>query len=346
MSPANESLFSELDAEFNWLQSVIQTRLEDPQLNAIELLQYAPRIQGNTPFGKLILRLKLNKEERAIFAIALSLYFAPEIPDLLVNSMEPLAFSNTQVGGRRGLYHNGLIPTMQTALFVLGGRNHAWYMAAQSFFDKHASLLLCDLIQLDKPDNGEPITASILFVPEYIRCEIKGEPNAFFRLYPCRFWEGPSKQSDFVIAESQREKKNQARLLIANHCHLEAADRRGLNILLSGTSETHKMEMIADLFSPLEKRIVLFELNKNQLISINDFAAILHFTRSQNAILFIECNEIFEGNSKFPFRGSITFLTSVGKIIDQLGMIVFFSAKSHIASSYHVDMQIHASINS
>lgn len=166
--------FTEIENELNWLAELLIERGNNPEAKPAEMLTGCPALNGNSAYGKLCRHFDLSVSERAIFILAIAPHISPEIPDILIRENTENGISYSETGGRKGNYQNGNLPTVQTALFMLAGRNIAERIAAMKYLSPGSRLSQADLVRIIFPDNAEPNTAGLIQVPEYVLQELTG----------------------------------------------------------------------------------------------------------------------------------------------------------------------------
>ena len=114
-----------IEQDLNWLITILEDRLqsftENKKHTAFEKF-IAPVLK--TPvsiYQQFIISFELNNAERLILLLSLLPYVAP---NLIEKSLVKFNISNKQIqeiGGIKGSWHGGLIPTGETAIVYFGG---------------------------------------------------------------------------------------------------------------------------------------------------------------------------------------------------------------------------------
>jgi hypothetical protein len=157
-----------IEADLQWLQTVIENRIqqfinhENPGVPA-ELAPPALET-GDAVFfyAGFVQKHGLTPEERLIVLLALAPEVQPELLDVLLvrNGMYDKAFS--EFGGVATGSFNGFIPTLKTALFVLGGSRLSGQMKYAALLDKTGKLYTARILTEIKTETGNPVCQSPL----------------------------------------------------------------------------------------------------------------------------------------------------------------------------------------
>lgn len=157
----------ELASELQWLEAWIGWRLaRDFSIEGSEPSERAPAAPplANGPYGKIVRDCGLDERARLVLALALAPHLAPHALDplLLVNQATGRRF--TEFGGQSGQSHGGLLPTAETALFLVAGRDPVRRLAARTLVQPDHPLFRHRLLRLDRRHADEPPLAALLTV--------------------------------------------------------------------------------------------------------------------------------------------------------------------------------------
>jgi hypothetical protein len=145
-----------------WLDQVISHRF-DP--NSAQLPLPAPpafQDRSDDPYAEMVHALRLEPAERLVLILALAPHLAPERldPFLLKNEATGRCFS--EFGGMAGQSHTGFLPTAETALFLLAGRDLAQRLIERPRLLAGSALHRNGLIELDLRHPEEPPLSAML----------------------------------------------------------------------------------------------------------------------------------------------------------------------------------------
>lgn len=171
---ASEDTYKIILRDKEVLKQLIQVRLRQ---HFYESKDFSVEYEGLTsPFSKL------SVEEYLVFLIALMPSIAPGFYESVIadffeqhaSHFEPQE-SGTHIsdlgnflafGGKKGKSYRGILPTIETILFILAGNNQMNRVKILRFFDWEANLIKQNLIKLVAPEVGEPYTCTVIALTE------------------------------------------------------------------------------------------------------------------------------------------------------------------------------------
>jgi hypothetical protein len=152
-----------IDQELNWLQTIIESRInnfinrDDP--NYIEQDANPPARDISllsTYYSDFIQTHTLTPNERKIVLLALAPEVQPELLDRFLIHSPIYDKTYTEFGGIATRSFNGFIPTIKTALFVLGGHQIGEQMNYINLFDETGKLYTADILKELRTEEGNP----------------------------------------------------------------------------------------------------------------------------------------------------------------------------------------------
>lgn len=127
-----------------FLRDVIDRRLQDffqkenaPPFNYPELITEP----GDTPLNHFVLQHQLNMEEFVILLLALAPHIQTNYVDSIIQSYLPAGGDFPEIGGVKGSNHRSMMPTGETALFILAGNDILKRIQASAYFSRTMFLL-------------------------------------------------------------------------------------------------------------------------------------------------------------------------------------------------------------
>ena len=177
-----------LDGDLLWLEQAIQARClhhfsagetagagADPALPPPPPLPRRPR--GG--YAETLVSLAAGPDQRLLLLLALAPHLAPELLDPFLIDNQATGRRFTEFGGLVGSSHSGLLPTVETALFLLAGRNRQRRLAMRGLFHPAQPLLARGFLRLDGPQNGDPPGAARLSIPpDQLERLLDGDPDS------------------------------------------------------------------------------------------------------------------------------------------------------------------------
>lgn len=177
----NSNNVETLQKEIAWFKQVLTNRITSSfDKNAppfyIDNISAPSLIFSNSPYARLIQQEKISKWERLIVLLALMPIVQPETLDVFftINSLINRPF--TEFGGKYS-QSGGFIPTIETALFLLGGKDLSERLRATEIFSPQADFPIWKMIDIERNNVGESIYGGILTVKNsYFSLLIEGRP--------------------------------------------------------------------------------------------------------------------------------------------------------------------------
>ena len=124
--PVGDELMEDLKKSMVFLEEVIEQRLKDyknGRPNANLQLSKAPTYKEHTIWGDFCLEHVPTIESLIVLLLALAPQVIPDFLDRLVKKYFPAGGKFPLFGGVTGKNHRGILPTGETALFILAGQN-------------------------------------------------------------------------------------------------------------------------------------------------------------------------------------------------------------------------------
>lgn len=208
-----------LQKELEWFARVVDTRIQlyfgsECAYTSIYEVPLPDLSEDESMYAGFLHYYGLNLHERLILVLALCPHIKPELLDIFLIENERTKRGYTEFGGIRGNLHGGFIPTVETAAFLLAGKNMAerfsvyHYFGEEHFFAKHGILSL----HLSEVNRNEPLFSSpILVSKEYLSYFTTGESYT------------PSYSSEFP-AKKMETKLSFADLILPSEVHSEIND--------------------------------------------------------------------------------------------------------------------------
>lgn len=120
-------------------------------------------------YAEFVRYYKLNREERLLLILSIIPHVQPHLLDVFYSVNKSIGRGYTEFGGVKGNRHNGFIPTLETALFILAGNDMAHRFRLYRLFEPDHVLIAHNIIALDQGNTNEPFySSSILISDEYL----------------------------------------------------------------------------------------------------------------------------------------------------------------------------------
>ncbi|MEM7367437.1 MAG: ATP-binding protein [Bacteroidota bacterium] len=158
-----------LSTELHWFIQILNTRnahyfdqeTDYPDIASIPV----PDISGGTsPYANWVRQFKLNPEERLVLMLALAPYLKPQILDIFFTKNAAYDRPFTEFGGVQGKTHLGFLPTGETVLFLLAGKDMDKRTRLQYLFDPEHVFRKQNILQFSPGGRGEPLWSGQLIL--------------------------------------------------------------------------------------------------------------------------------------------------------------------------------------
>jgi hypothetical protein len=196
-----------LEHELTWITALIHQRVQESLLGQDEvpdLLEAAmPEFtQRGSPYADFVTSLGLAPAERVLLMLTLLPHLRPSALDpFLVHHVNEVPV--TDYGGARGQTHKGFLPTLETAIFLIAGRNLDLRIQVTQLVRADRPLFTGKWLRLEQGSALEPHASSML-VPsrellEFITTGDMGEPE-FGASFPAQKLESSRSWDDLILA--------------------------------------------------------------------------------------------------------------------------------------------------
>lgn len=154
-----------LQAALDWLRAIIISRLQAEAATPAQ-----PAISpGHDGLSRLIQRFHPDHAELAVLMLALAPSLLPDIFTRLIAEHLPEGGDFPEFGGVRGASHRGLLPTGETAQFILAGDDLEKRLEVQRLFSSDHWFARERILWLEPVPAGEPVMSGrITLAPEVV----------------------------------------------------------------------------------------------------------------------------------------------------------------------------------
>jgi len=163
-----------LEAEVDWFTKVMDTRFSlhfGQSADCGDIRDHTPPDlqHDDSEYARLVKECRMNFEERIVLILALLPHIRPQVLDplLVINKNTDRGF--TEFGGLRGKVHGGLIPTCETAAFILHGSNLSGRFSFIRLLEDDHFFAEKGIIQIEHQGGAEPFLSGVLKIShEYL----------------------------------------------------------------------------------------------------------------------------------------------------------------------------------
>lgn len=227
--------------------------------------------QGGDPYERFQAANRLSFEARCILLLALIPHIKPAFFDTLITRVFPEGGDLYVVGGVRGLRHRGMLPTGETAAFLLAGNDLRRKLGLLEYFSPDHSFSVEHILLLEPATDHEPrMSGRILLQPGYVDYFTTGKHSgpAFGSSFPARLLTTAMEWEDLVLDPHTVEQiASIKRWLDLNERLMEDAKlakriRPGYRALFYGPSGTGKTLTAALLGKNFGKEVYRIDLSQ------------------------------------------------------------------------------------
>ncbi|TAE69009.1 MAG: ATP-binding protein, partial [Bacteroidetes bacterium] len=329
---------SDWDSEFKWLREVIETRFDfhlgiSTKWRSIYEITPPDNSKSGSFLSRVVNYYKFGFEERIILALAMAVHLKPQLLDAFFQRNEKIDRTFSEVGGWKGRYHSGFLPTLETASFLLAGADISKRIQLLSLFDENSVFKKENIIRLNIKEETEPIYAGALVISEeyftYFTTE-KGFTPTFSNEFPAEWLTTHLEWEDlFLEEEAKNEIKNiQTWVQQQNHIlydmNLRKHIKNGYKALFYGGSGTGKSLTATLLGKVLNMRVYRVDMSKLSSKYIGEtsknLARLFDTAENKNWILFFdEAEALFGKRIQNPEKSSDAhYNEEVGYILQRI----------------------------
>lgn len=251
--------------------------------------------------------LSISDDEKAILLIALLPHLQPDFYESIMQEALPQGGDFPQFGGVRGSNHRGLLPTGETAQFIIAGNDLERRIAVQNLLLNESKLVKENIVELEAVKEGEPLMSGRLLISEeWLNKLLTGNEASpkFSSSFPAKQLITPMNWDDLVLPHFTLEQINDIAIwlqhndAILNDDVLKRKIKPGYRVLFHGSSGTGKTLTAALLGKQFGKDV--YRIDISQMVSkyIGETEKNLEkvFTKAENKnwiLFFDEADALF-----------------------------------------------------
>lgn len=164
-----------LSTELQWFQAVLNTRVVshfragESEYAAIEEVPLPDHTGHSSSYARFLESFGVKVEERIILILALIPHLKPDLLDVFFSQHGTFTKRFSEVGGRIGNTHTGMLPTVQMALFLLAGDDLQRRLYYWPWFEEDGRLIQAHVLRCPVYDKEEPPeNRGLQITPEYL----------------------------------------------------------------------------------------------------------------------------------------------------------------------------------
>jgi hypothetical protein len=164
-------------------------------------------------------------EEWTILMLAVVPHIQPNFFESIIAEHFPSGGEFPEFGGVKGTNHRGMLPTGETAQFIIAGNDIAGRLAVQALFEEQHFFYQNDIIWLEAVREGEPgMSGRIILAPEWVNSLLTGAEirPKFSQDFPAKLVQTRMTWADLVLHPFTAEQIEDIKRWFRFHHILEA----------------------------------------------------------------------------------------------------------------------------
>ncbi|NNE76717.1 MAG: ATP-binding protein [Pricia sp.] len=171
------------------------------------------RIGPDIPFSK-------NELKETLITIALAPHVQPNFYTSILQEFMPQGGEFPEFGGVKGKNHRGILPTGETAQFILAGDNQKERLKVAALLKDDSPLVKEGILNLQAVPEGEPkMSGRLIMAQDYVDYFLTGERSKpkFSPEFPAREIHTELEWEDLVLTDDVKEQIDELRIWIAHN---------------------------------------------------------------------------------------------------------------------------------
>lgn len=151
---------------FAFLKAYIQFRIETEMgaetVTALPIWKLPKKKKGGEHLVNFLIDHPMSEEEMLVLLLGLIPHVHPGFLSKVISDFFPDGGEFPEFGGIKGKNHRGILPTGETALYLLAGNDVEKRMLAKRVFSENSKLHTLNLIDLEPVPTGEPLMSGVI----------------------------------------------------------------------------------------------------------------------------------------------------------------------------------------
>ncbi|GFO54782.1 hypothetical protein GMSM_17890 [Geomonas sp. Red276] len=211
---------ADLVSACQWLDAIVTGCLKI-RFGKAEKVKVAPLLStGGSSLARFIATHKPTDEELVVLLLALVPHLDPSFFSSIIAGFLPEGGEFPEFGGVRGKNQRGILPSGETAQFVVAGGDLKKRLEVQRMLSGDHWFARLRLIWLDRVPEGEPaMSGQLVMEPELVEYLTLGKASrpAFSSEFPAEYLETGMEWEDLVLHPDTRERIAELEHWIAHH---------------------------------------------------------------------------------------------------------------------------------
>lgn len=161
---------------YNYVAHRIRARLKaDLSEESIPDMEFEFQLD-TSKLSQFIYEKQYSPDEIVVLILALLPHVSPNFINDILTDFLPHGGEFPEFGGAKGKNHRGVIPTGETALYILAGKDIAYRTYLIDFLLHQSTLFKSNIIEIESVPKGEPFMSGKLFLSEeYVHLFLTGK---------------------------------------------------------------------------------------------------------------------------------------------------------------------------
>ena len=258
-----------------FLKKVVEARLEtELKENPVEFPNYTENKGDNSELADYIRKNELSNPEILTLLLALVPHLSPSFFSSIIGSYLPQGGEFVDFGGAKGKNHRGVMPTGETVLYVLAGKNQEQRTTYMHFFSEDHLFARKGVLYLEDVPPGEPkMSGKLILEKDYVDLFTTGRISKprLSSDFPAQFIETKLEWKDLILNEKTTKQIAEIEIwlkhndTLMNEWGMKNRIKPGFRVLFSGPPGTGKT-LTASLLGKYTKRDV-FRIDLSLVVS-------------------------------------------------------------------------------
>jgi len=258
-----------------FLKKVVEARLEtELRGNPVEFPSYNEDKDDNSELSDYIRKNELSDPEILTLLLALVPHLSPSFFSSIIGSYLPQGGEFVDFGGAKGKNHRGVMPTGETVLYVLAGKNQEQRATYMHFFSEDHLFARKGVLYLEDVPPGEPkMSGKLILEKDYVDLFTTGRISKprLSSDFPAQFIETKLEWKDLILNEKTTKQIAEIEIwlkhndTLMNEWGMKNRIKPGFRVLFSGPPGTGKT-LTASLLGKYTKRDV-FRIDLSLVVS-------------------------------------------------------------------------------
>ena len=269
--------------------------------------------EEDTPFTKFLNKHQLSQKEIVTLLIALIPHISPEFLSGIIQEFLPNGGEFPEFGGVKGKNHRGILPTVETVLFILAGNDIEKRIEVSSLFSEEHIFAKQGILYVEEVPSGEPVmSGKIILDQEYVELFTTGKVSKpkLSSNFPAQLITTELKWDDLVLSEKTSSEISEIETwlnhneTLFNDWQMKTKIKPGFRVLFYGPAGTGKT-LTASLLGKYTNRDV-YRIDLSLVVSKyigeteKNLSKLFDKARNKDWILFFD-----EADSIFGKRTSV-----------------------------------------